>query len=158
MRSFVVRGLVPAVLISLPLAAGHAQRPSSEEAQAILRARPELIAQLRARIQGSGLTPAQVRARLQAEGYPPNLLDAYLGDSFVSDSSALTDDVFSAVSSLGIADSAAVDSLRSQLRARRFGMQRDSLSAMLDSMNLVGDDSLPRGPRRRAGVQRDAKR
>jgi polysaccharide export outer membrane protein len=150
--------LVSAAVIA-PFSASAAQRPSANQAQALLQARPELIAQLRARIQGSGLTPAQVRARLEAEGYPPNLLDAYLGDSFVSDSSALTDDVFSAVSSLGIADSAAVDSLRWQARGRRFGMQRgDSLlSDVLDSLDLP-NDSLPRGGRRRGPIQRDARR
>src|SRR5918992_5000041 len=117
--SAVVRALL-AVAFASPIAVTEAQRPS--DAQALLQARPELIAQLRARIQGSGLTPAQVRARLQAEGYPANLLDAYLVDSFAADSGAVTDDVFSAVQSLGIADSASVDSLR---RFRLDTLQRE---------------------------------
>ncbi len=139
----------------LPFADGWAQRPSAAQAQALLQARPELVAQLRARIQGSGLTPAQVRARLEAEGYPPNLLDAYLGDSFVSDSSAMTDDVFSAVSALGIADSASVDSLRMQARNnRRLGFQLGDtlLGEGFDSLDLAYD-SLPPGMRRRGPLQ-----
>lgn len=55
-----------------------AQRPTPEQAQAILQARPDLLQQLRDRLTNSGLTPDQVRARLRAEGYPENLLDAYL--------------------------------------------------------------------------------
>jgi protein involved in polysaccharide export with SLBB domain len=109
--SLAIRALIVSALV-LPFGTSGAQRPSSSQAQALLQARPELIAQLRSRIQSSGLTPAQVRARLQAEGYPPDLLDAYLSDSFSADSGEVTDDIFSAVQSLGIADAAGIDSLR----------------------------------------------
>jgi protein involved in polysaccharide export with SLBB domain len=54
------------------------QRPSPQEAEALLRANPDLAAQVRSRLRDSGLTPEQVRARLRAEGYPDNLLDSYL--------------------------------------------------------------------------------
>ena len=53
----------------------------------MLRANPELAAQIRDRIQNSGLTPDQVRARLRAEGYPENLLDAYFGPTNTADTS-----------------------------------------------------------------------
>lgn len=55
-----------------------AQRPTPEQAQALLQGRPELLQQLRDRLTNSGLTPDQIRARLRAEGYPENLLDAYM--------------------------------------------------------------------------------
>jgi len=64
------------------------QRPSPQEAEALLKANPELAAQIRDRIQNSGMTPDQIRARLKAEGYPENLLDAYLGPSNAADTSA----------------------------------------------------------------------
>lgn len=71
-------------LIALSLAslasAAAAQRPTPEQAQALLRARPDLQTRLRSQIAGSGLTPDQIRARLVAAGYPATLLDNYLGD------------------------------------------------------------------------------
>ena len=89
------------------------QRPSPAEAQQMLQTNPALLQQLRQKIMTSGLTPDQVRARLRAEGYPENLLDAYLpGGSGSADSSATTEDVFSAISQLGIADTVEVALLR----------------------------------------------
>src|SRR5687768_17220083 len=54
------------------------QRPSPQEAEALLRSSPDLANQVRTRLRDSGLTPEQIRARLRAEGYPESLLDAYL--------------------------------------------------------------------------------
>ena len=54
----------------------------------LLRSNPELAAQVRAKLQGSGLTPDQVRARLRAEGYPEHLLDQYLMPGSATDSVA----------------------------------------------------------------------
>src|SRR5207248_6969770 len=83
-----------------PLAA---QNPS--QAQQMLQNNPALLQQLRQKIMTSGLTPDQVRARLRAEGYPENLLDAYLpGAAGAADSTATSEDVFAAISQLGIAD------------------------------------------------------
>ena len=77
------------VAIAFAASAGSAQqRPSPQEAEALLRANPELAAQVRARLQGSGLTPDQVRARLRAEGYPEHLLDQYLQPGSAADSAA----------------------------------------------------------------------
>jgi hypothetical protein len=53
-------------------------RPTPDQAQALLQARPDLVAQLRQRMMTSGMTPEQIRSRLRAEGYPENLLDPYL--------------------------------------------------------------------------------
>src|SRR5437016_1129119 len=44
----------------------------------LLAQNPQLAAQLRQRLQQSGLTPDQIRAQLATNGYPSNLLDAYL--------------------------------------------------------------------------------
>ena len=78
----------------------------------MLRSNPALIEQLRQRIQTSGLTPDQVRARLRAEGYPEDLLDAYLGEGDGRAATGASEDVFAAVSALGIVDSIDVDFLR----------------------------------------------
>jgi polysaccharide export outer membrane protein len=87
---------------------------SSAQAQQMLQNNPALLQQLRQRILTSGLTPEQVRARLRAEGYPDNLLDAYLPGSAVSAGEAGTPSpqVFSAITALGIADTADVAILR----------------------------------------------
>src|SRR2546423_1851137 len=105
-----------------------AQNPSAAQAQQMLQTNPALLQQLRQKIMTSGLTPDQVRARLRAEGYPENLLDAYLpGGS--PDSAATTEDVFSAISQLGIADS-------SEVQLLRCGVNADT---------LVVPDTLPNG-------------
>ncbi len=108
-----------ALLLSLLLAAAAAPlaaqaRPSASEAQALLQARPELVAQLRQRIVTSGMTPEQVRARLKAEGYPENLLDAYLPGSTATPG-AVGDDIFSAIRRLGIAEEGDVNVMRTML-------------------------------------------
>src|SRR5688572_22657244 len=67
--------------VCVVFAAGPAlaqQRPSPQDAEALLRSSPDLAAQVRQRLRDSGLTPEQVRARLRAEGYPESLLDSYL--------------------------------------------------------------------------------
>jgi polysaccharide export outer membrane protein len=90
-----------------------AQNPTPAQAQQMLQSNPALLEQLRQRILTSGLTPDQVRARLRAEGYPETLLDAYLPGSSETPADALpTDQVYSAMTRLGIADTAEVDLLR----------------------------------------------
>lgn len=72
----------------------------------MLRARPELAAQLRQRLQTSGLTPAQVRARLKAAGYPESLLDQVMGGSGAGgDARVGADSLIGALRSLGVVDS-----------------------------------------------------
>ena len=108
----------------------HAQNPSPAQAQQMLQSNPALLQQLRQKIMTSGLTPDQVRARLRAEGYPETLLDAYLpGSSGGIDTTVSSEDVFSAISQLGIADTLEVDLLRC-------GISSDS---------LVVSDTLPSG-------------
>src|SRR6476661_10601381 len=89
-----------------------AQNPTTAQAQAMLQ-NPALLQQLRQRIMSSGLTPDQVRARLRAEGYPEDLLDAYLPGGTGADSTGLpSEQVYSAITRLGLADTAEVDMLR----------------------------------------------
>jgi polysaccharide export outer membrane protein len=113
---FMFRIKLSALLVSVMLVApmlASAQQPTSAEAERMLRNNPALIEQLRQRILTSGLTPEQVRARLRAEGYPENLLDAYLpGGSAGPETTGQQEDVFQAITALGIADTADVTLLR----------------------------------------------
>ena len=114
MRFSVLRSLLVTASFLLPNLAGAqlpTTRPTPEQAQTLLQTRPDLVAQLRQRFATSGLTREQVRARLRAEGYPENLLDAYL-PGMTGDAPPVTEDVFSAVRALGVADSADVDAMR----------------------------------------------
>ncbi len=121
--------LVTAGLIFLSTSAS-AQNPTAAQAQQMLQNNPALIQQLRQRVLTSGLTPDQVRARLRAEGYPENLLDAYLpGGAGTPDTATPSEDVFSAIAQLGIADTTEVDLLRC-------GVDTDSLTVT---------DTLPSG-------------
>lgn len=102
-----------AFLIAVFAGQAAGQRPGTQQAQQLLRTRPELVAQLRQRLLSSGLTPDQIRERLSAEGYPENLLDPYLPGAdpgSVPDSNS-TSDVLRAIRSLGIVDSLSADSL-----------------------------------------------
>ena len=104
--------LVIAGLLSIG-AQASAQQPTAAQAQQMLQNNPALLQQLRQKMMSSGLTPDQVRARLRAEGYPENLLDAYLpGATGAADTTAVSSDVFSALTQLGIADSTEVDLIR----------------------------------------------
>ena len=87
MNPFRLRSAALCVAVIFAASAAQAQqRPSPQEAEAMLRANPDLAAQVRAKLQGSGLTPDQVRARLRAEGYPEHLLDQYLQPGGLPDS------------------------------------------------------------------------
>ncbi|MBA3646862.1 MAG: hypothetical protein H0W63_11905, partial [Gemmatimonadaceae bacterium] len=101
------------LLLATTASSAAAQRPTPAQAQQMLQTNPALLEQLKQRIMSSGLTPDQVRARLRAEGYPENLLDAYLpGAGPGADSASNPDDVFAAVTQLGIVDSADAEHLR----------------------------------------------
>ncbi len=116
MNSIKLRLVTVAAFLFIVPAFAPAQTPS--QAAQMLQSNPELLNQLRSRILSSGLTPDQVRERLKAEGYPETLLDAYLpgGDASGGDlnraSTANPDDVFGAISALGIADTVDITSLR----------------------------------------------
>lgn len=102
------------IVFSACAASLAAQRPTADEARALLQSRPDLVAQLRARLLSSGLTPDQVRERLQAEGYPPDLLDPYLPNGMAGAGDSIPSaGVFDAIRALGVVDSVGLDSLRS---------------------------------------------
>jgi len=146
MQCFWGRRLASAALFILLAGPLSAQRPTAQQAERLLQTRPDLAAQVRQRIITSGLTPDQIRARLRAEGYPDNLLDAYLPGS--SDSATVespTSRVFSAIVSLGIADSTEVDSLTASDSAYR----RQS-----DTSRLVGSADSSVGRFKTVGVTR----
>jgi polysaccharide biosynthesis/export protein len=130
-------------------APGSAQNPTPAQAQQMLQNNPALLQQLRQRIMTSGLTPDQVRARLRAEGYPETLLDAYLpGATGVPDSTINSEDVFSAVTQLGIADTTEIDLLRC-------GIDTDTLAITDTLANGLVDTTQNR---RRAQERRNALR
>jgi polysaccharide export outer membrane protein len=129
-------------------------RPSPEQAREILQTRPDLVEQLRARIQESGLTPDQVRARLRSEGYPENLLDPYLAGFDTTRTVTPSPGTLDAVRSLGILSAETVDTLAraDSLRSLDDSVRRvvDSLTfARLDSMRLdsLADSATARGGR-----------
>ncbi len=126
--------LVVAALLSSPVLAS-AQNPTAAQAQQMLQQNPALLQQLRQRIMTSGLTPDQVRARLRAEGYPENLLDAYLpGSTGAPADSTFTDEqVYSAITRLGIADTAEVDLLRCGISSDSLAVPDTLPNGMLDT-------------------------
>jgi protein involved in polysaccharide export with SLBB domain len=93
--------------------AAPANMPTPQQAEAMLRARPELAAQLRQRLQASGLSPVQVRARLRAAGYPDALLDQVMGTSTTAEGPRVSaDSLIGALRSLGVVDSTDATVLR----------------------------------------------
>jgi polysaccharide export outer membrane protein len=107
--------------------------PSPEQAEQLLRTRPDLVKQLQSRINSSGLTPEQIRARLRAAGYPEDMLDAYMGKGDTT-GVALSPgtDIIEATRTLGLIGGEEVDSLL---------MLTDSARAIADSLRA---DSLAR--------------
>ncbi|CAN5346328.1 SLBB domain-containing protein [soil metagenome] len=112
MRNALLRSLFVTALF-LPNGAAAAQsttggvRPTPEQAQTLLQARPDLVTQLRQRFLTSGMTKDQVHARLRADGYPEDLLDSYLPGA-TGDAAAPSATVLRAIEELGIADSSEV--------------------------------------------------
>ncbi len=85
----------------------------------MLRMRPELAAQLRQRLQTSGLSPTQVRARLKAAGYPESLLDQVMGANTGTETSKVgADSLIGALRTLGVVDSTDAAVLRRMSIAR----------------------------------------
>lgn len=159
MNSNRLRSLVCSAFVILAPAISAAQTPTNpSDAQRMLESNPALLQQLRSRILSSGLTPEQIRARLRAEGYPENLLDAYLPGGNTGEQTATAgtpDDVYNAISQLGIVDTLEAETLRCatapvldtsgvsdtsrvavQLRNAR-AAQRARCQARLDSLNRV---------------------
>lgn len=91
-----------------------------------------LESELRARLEGSGLSLDQVRARLRAAGYAESLLDGVLGRAGGGSGATLSDGtggtnqatLLEAVRALGVVDSA--DVVRLQQVGRREGLDADT--------------------------------
>ena len=137
MRFLQLRTLIAAATMCVAgqsVLAQQPTRPTTEQARALLQARPELVLQLRQRLVQSGMTREQIHARLRAEGYPEDLLDPYLPGA-TRDATAPTSDVYSALQELGFADSTDVALLRA-MESDSLGAGRDSLTRMRDSLAL----------------------
>lgn len=127
-RPFRIVLLGLAALALVPLHGLGAQaRPTAAQAEALLRARPDLASQLQSRIVGSGLTPEQIRQRLRAEGYPESLLDSYLSGTGATGSTP-SGQVFEAVRALGLVDEADLDELVRLAGARESAEARPVLA------------------------------
>jgi polysaccharide export outer membrane protein len=131
-----VSKLSPLLFIGLLALAAplSAQNPTPAQAQQMLQNNPALLQQLRQRIMTSGLTPDQVRARLRAEGYPETLLDAYLpGSTGMPDSTTNSEDIFAAITQLGIADTTDVDLLRCGINADTLAIADTLANGLVDT-------------------------
>jgi polysaccharide export outer membrane protein len=114
------------------------QLPSQDQAQDLLRNRPDLVEQLRQRLAASGLTPDQIRSRLRAAGYSETLLDAYMSGTDTSSVTRPGPQTVVAARALGILSDTEADSLAAQDSTRAIS---DSLQQVLDSLQLVRSDS-----------------
>src|SRR3954468_19787129 len=114
------------------------QLPSPEQAQELLRSRPDLVEQLRQRLGASGLTPDQIRSRLRAAGYSETLLDAYLSGTDTTRVVRPGPQMLDAARALGLLSETEADSLEAQDSSRAIS---DSLKQVLDSRQMVRADS-----------------
>lgn len=116
-RSRVLLVLAASIMAGADVEPVHAQSlpaniPTPAQAQDLVQNRPELVAQLRQRIQASGLSADQLRARLRAAGYPESLLEQVMGGAAVGSVAPPTDSLINAVRALGIVDSTDAVALR----------------------------------------------
>jgi protein involved in polysaccharide export with SLBB domain len=156
MTRFRFGSLLVAALLCAGVRPVLAQRPTTAQAQEILRTRPDLVAQLRQRLGTSGLTPDQVRARLRAEGYPENLLDPYLADAGSATSPGVPNaTVLEAARALGITDSTDTDLMPPRVAPaeRDIPVAYDTVSARralhADSLRTSADTAASDSLRRR---------
>ena len=150
-RHNLVRMLVLSAALLLGAVTAPAQQPPERpttEQKGTGTAKADLIQQLKARLLNSGLTRDQIHARLRAEGYPEDLLDPYMQGA-IGPAPAPTDELFSAVQKIGIADSSEVAFLRALQSDTLAKSIRDSLLRTRDSLYRPMEDSLDLRTRRR---------
>jgi polysaccharide export outer membrane protein len=137
----VLLAAIPAVAVAqVPVQVRPGQQlPSPDQARDMLQNQPDLVRQLRDRLQQSGLTDDQIRARLRAAGYPENFLDQYLSGADTSLAVRPGPRTLDAVTALGILSPQEMDSL--QLADSAFAIS-DSLRQVLDSLRYLHLDSL----------------
>ncbi|WP_309672625.1 SLBB domain-containing protein [Gemmatimonas sp.] len=116
-RSRVLLVLAASIMAGADVEPVHAQSlpaniPTPAQAQDLVQNRPELVAQLRQRIQASGLSADQLRARLRAASYPESLLEQVMGGATPNASAPPSDSLINAVRALGIVDSTDAAALR----------------------------------------------
>ena len=142
MSSKLSRAVLGIFLCVASAAAARAQSiPSPAQAQQMLRADPALLGRLQQLMQQSGLSVDQVRQRLRSQGYPESMLDQYLPGGSADSSSVPSEETFTALQTLGIGDSVAVDSLALAARVRRARNARAD-SAFIDTLKVAAlDDS-----------------
>jgi polysaccharide export outer membrane protein len=130
--------LTPAVLpAQVPQVSPGQQLPTPDQARAAMQ-NPELVRQLRQKLQQSGLTPDQVRSRLRAAGYPDALLDDFLTGADTTRVVRPGERTLEAVRALGFLSAAEADSLQAQDSLLTIS---DSLAHLLDSLRLARADS-----------------
>ena len=118
---------------------GQQQLPSPAQAEEMLKNQPELVDQLRQRLQQSGLTPDQVRARLRAAGYPDSMLDQFLQGADTTQAPSFGPRTLDAVKALGVLSEREADSLQMTDSLRQMS---DSLRNLIDSLRMMKADSL----------------
>src|ERR1043166_9383176 len=142
-HSLFIALLLTAVSAAVGLGQGQSSstRPTAAQAQAALTD-PAIRARIMAQIRASGMTPDQIRQQLKSAGYSDDVIDQLTGAPGIDTTAALSEDVFAAVRSLGILDSAVVDSLHRPFVLRK--RQRTFAdSALLDTLrDALKDDSL----------------
>ncbi len=129
------------------------QQPTAEEAQQLLEERPDLVAEVRRRLAGSGLTPSQIRSRLEAAGYPATLLDAYMLGADTAAAPTPDKSLLDVVGLLGILPPGDLDSLivlTDSAQAVADSLRADSLARVPPELEIFGLDVF-----RRAGTQFD---
>ncbi len=143
-RSFCWFVALVLAFIAVPVAAqipGLPQgiRPTPDQARQLLQSRPDLVQELRQRIQSSGLTPDQIRARLAAAGYPEDLLDPYLSGGDTTRVGTPLPGTLDAVQSLGLIEPGTLDTLR---QIESMGPTDPLTRRIVDSLRRVRADSL----------------
>ncbi len=115
--------------------------PSADQAQELLKTRPDLVQQLRDRIGAAGLTREQVHARLRAAGYPEEMLDPYLAGADTTVKVTPGSEVLDAVRVLGLVGAEGVDSLLALTDSAQLvldSLRADSLADTSRTLKIFG--------------------
>ena len=142
--------LLAAAMVMVVPQAGEAQnppRPTTAQAQAAM-SDPAIRARILAQVRASGMSPDEIRTQLKSMGYSDDVIRQIIGGPGVDTSAALSEDVFAAVRALGIADSAAVDSLQTPFLARKAARSKAD-SVLLDSLSVALQNDTVRAAIRR---------
>ena len=146
-RSLIVLAAISILTVAPESTRAQTTRPTAAQTQAAL-SDPEIRARLLAQVRASGLTPAEIRSKLRSMGYPEGVIDQIVGTAADDSTGVLSQDAFAAIRSLGIVDTAVVDSLRLPMIQRQQARAAAD-SALLDSLSIaLKDDTLRAAIRR----------